>query len=198
LTQSVTVLCRYGIRYIINVTKDIPNMFEKDITFKYLQIGINDHSTQNVAAHFAECCAFIDEARRREAVVLVHCVAGISRSVTVTVAYCMYSMHLSLEDAFDFVRLHKPNIAPNFNFMSQLLEWERHLRADTTGVTGSPDSGAFSSSGDEAVVLADSIEVHTLLNEDNLPVLQVRVYARMRAFKCICSLTGPRVDDAVL
>jgi hypothetical protein len=76
----------------------------------------------------------------------VHCLAGISRSVTVTVAYLMQTLHKSLDEAYDLVRAQKSNIAPNFNFMGQLLDFERQLR----GTSGSPDSGQFSYDDAEA------------------------------------------------
>jgi len=57
----------------------------------------------------------------------VHCLAGISRSVTVTVAYLMQKLTLSMNDAYDIVKLKKSNISPNFNFMGQLLDFERTL-----------------------------------------------------------------------
>ncbi|CAG0915429.1 unnamed protein product [Notodromas monacha] len=66
-----------------------------------------------------------DEARSKGVGVLVHCLAGVSRSVTFTLAYLMFKLHLSLNDAFDFVRRRKGNIAPNFTFLGQLLEFER-------------------------------------------------------------------------
>ena len=74
------------------------------------------------------CVCFADEAREKKSGVLVHCLAGISRSVTVTVAYIMHKLALSLNDAFDYVKRCKSNIAPNFNFMGQLLDFENTLR----------------------------------------------------------------------
>lgn len=68
-----------------------------------------------------------DEARSKQCGILVHCLAGISRSVTVTVAYLMQRLNLSLNDAYDFVKRKKSNISPNFNFMGQLLDFERTL-----------------------------------------------------------------------
>lgn len=68
-----------------------------------------------------------DEARSKKCGILVHCLAGISRSVTVTVAYLMQKLNLSLNDAYDFVKRKKSNISPNFNFMGQLLDFERTL-----------------------------------------------------------------------
>lgn len=59
--------------------------------------------------------------------VLVHCVAGVSRSVTVTLAYLMQRHRLCLRDAFELVRSRKTDIAPNFHFMRQLHSFERDL-----------------------------------------------------------------------
>lgn len=72
----------------------------------------------------------VDEGRRLNHGVLVHCLAGISRSVTVTVAYLMYSMSLSLNDAYDYVKRRKPNVSPNLTFMGQLLDFENALKID--------------------------------------------------------------------
>lgn len=70
---------------------------------------------------------FSDEARGSNQGVLVHCLAGVSRSVTITVAYLMQTKKLTLNDAYDYVKTCKPNISPNFNFMGQLLEFQRSL-----------------------------------------------------------------------
>lgn len=70
---------------------------------------------------------FSDEARLQDAAVLVHCLAGVSRSVTVTLAYLMHARSLCLEEAFSLVRLRKPDISPNFHFLRQLLSFERQL-----------------------------------------------------------------------
>ena len=39
----------------------------------------------------------------------------------------MQRLNLSLNDAYDFVKRKKSNISPNFNFMGQLLDFERTL-----------------------------------------------------------------------
>jgi len=68
-----------------------------------------------------------DEARRVQCGVLVHCLAGISRSVTVAVAYLMSSMSLSLDDAYELVKRCRPHASPSLNFMGQLLDFESSL-----------------------------------------------------------------------
>lgn len=71
---------------------------------------------------------FSEEARNSDKGVLVHCLAGVSRSVTITVAYLMHKCSLSLNDAFNLVRSRKSNIAPNFHFMEQLHSFEQELK----------------------------------------------------------------------
>ncbi|XP_028669410.1 dual specificity protein phosphatase 7-like [Erpetoichthys calabaricus] len=123
------MLANLGIRYILNVTPNVPNIFEKNGDFRYKQIPISDHWSQNLSQFFPDAIEFIDEALSQNCGVLVHCLAGVSRSVTVTVAYLMQRLNLSLNDAYDFVKRRKSNISPNFNFMGQLLDFEKTLRS---------------------------------------------------------------------
>ncbi|XP_023660861.1 dual specificity protein phosphatase 7-like isoform X2 [Paramormyrops kingsleyae] len=128
-SSNLDVLSKNNIKYILNVTPNLPNTFEHDGDFKYKQIPISDHWSQNLSQFFPEAISFIEEACSKKCGVLVHCLAGISRSVTVTVAYLMQKRHMSLNDAYDFVKRKKSNISPNFNFMGQLLDFERTLKS---------------------------------------------------------------------
>ncbi|KAJ6651576.1 hypothetical protein lerEdw1_020816 [Lerista edwardsae] len=139
-STNLDILEEFGIKYILNVTPNLPNLFENAGEFKYKQIPISDHWSQNLSQFFPEAISFIgemlfivietvlpDEARGKNCGVLVHCLAGISRSVTVTVAYLMQKLNLSMNAAYDIVKMKKSNISPNFNFMGQLLDFERTL-----------------------------------------------------------------------
>ncbi|GIL80227.1 hypothetical protein Vretimale_17425 [Volvox reticuliferus] len=57
-------------------------------------------------------------------VVLVHCMAGMSRSASVVVAYLMWGDHLPYVEAFKQVKAARPCIYPNLGFLLQLWEWE--------------------------------------------------------------------------
>ena len=59
--------------------------------------------------------------------VLVHCLAGISRSPAICMAYLMYTMNFSMDQAHDFIKRKRRIISPNLNFMQQLHEYERQL-----------------------------------------------------------------------
>ena len=98
---------------------------------------------------FPLCVA--DEARSNKQGVLVHCLAGISRSVTVTVAYLMAQKSMCLNEAYDFVKKCKPNISPNFTFMGQLLDFEKALHHETAC-----KCAAHRSADDDGIAASDS------------------------------------------
>jgi len=60
--------------------------------------------------------------------VLVHCQAGVSRSPTLVMAYLMARYGRSMMETFQLVKHRRPIVAPNFNFLGQLLEFEERCR----------------------------------------------------------------------
>lgn len=60
-STNLDVLEEFGITYILNVTPNLPNLFENAGEFKYKQIPISDHWSQNLSQFFPEAISFIGE-----------------------------------------------------------------------------------------------------------------------------------------
>jgi hypothetical protein len=87
----------------------------------------------------------LDEALRTKTNnVLVHCSAGISRSPTLVLAYMIKKYHMTLDEAFNKMRLLRQIVDPNVSFIIQLRDWEK--KCLTTSVTNDVTSTKSSSS----------------------------------------------------
>ncbi|XP_020586850.1 dual specificity protein phosphatase 1-like [Phalaenopsis equestris] len=114
------------ITHVLIVANSLEPAFPDD--FIYKKIEVLDTPITNITKHFQECFDFIDEARQAGGGALVHCFAGRSRSVTVTIAYLMKEHQMSFSQAFSLVKSKRPLVAPNSGFMAQLQNYEKSLR----------------------------------------------------------------------
>uniref|UniRef100_A0A669P2R4 Dual specificity protein phosphatase 15 n=1 Tax=Phasianus colchicus TaxID=9054 RepID=A0A669P2R4_PHACC len=86
--------------------------------------------------HFKECISFIHQCRLQGGNCLVHCLAGISRSTTIVVAYVMAVTEMSSQEVLEAIRSVRPVANPNPGFKQQLEEFSgsaarkmrRHLK----------------------------------------------------------------------
>ncbi|PFH46998.1 hypothetical protein AMATHDRAFT_123290, partial [Amanita thiersii Skay4041] len=92
-----------------------------------MQIRVEDLPFAELAAHLPKTTAWIKEALAKdpEARVLVHCVEGISRSVSVVAAYLMASYGWSPNEAVKYIQNRRRVANPNFGFVQQLHEYGR-------------------------------------------------------------------------
>ncbi|XP_062280020.1 dual specificity protein phosphatase 22-B-like isoform X2 [Scomber scombrus] len=90
----------------------------------YLCISASDHSKQNLMQYFRDSIMFIHESRMKGEGCLVHCVAGVSRSVTLVVVYIMTVTGRGWVESLAAVRAARPCAGPNLGFLRQLEEFE--------------------------------------------------------------------------
>ena len=102
---------------------DPPNYKEED-KFNHKVFEVEDCATQNIIQYFGECINFIKENDK----ILVHCMAGASRSATIVIAYIMWEQKMSSQDALDFVSKKRSIICPNEGFIDQLKIFEKLLK----------------------------------------------------------------------
>ena len=63
---------------------------------------------------------YIDRAREGSGRILVHCLAGVSRSAAIVVAYLHLACGMDVTAAYDMIKSKRPCVSPNLSFMAQL------------------------------------------------------------------------------
>lgn len=94
---------------------------------KHLIIHADDHSEYDLAQYFDEGIEFIRE-NLKTGNVFVHCFVGMSRSVTMVLAYMVQELKMELRAAFNHVKEKRWIAGPNEGFMRQLAAFEKKLK----------------------------------------------------------------------
>uniref|UniRef100_A0AAZ3QKD0 Dual specificity phosphatase 16 n=1 Tax=Oncorhynchus tshawytscha TaxID=74940 RepID=A0AAZ3QKD0_ONCTS len=138
------VMQQNEIAYVLNASNTCPKP-DYIPESHFLRVPVNDSFCEKILPWLDRSVEFIEKAKASNACVLVHCLAGISRSATIAIAYIMTRMDMSLDEAYRFVKEKRPTISPNFNFLGQLLDFEKKIKTpgrseirETTGVKPSP------------------------------------------------------------
>lgn len=111
-----------NITHIINLSS-FQNTFPDH--FNYLRIQIDDSPNANINKWFCQTTAFIESALKNGGSVLVHCDAGVSRSVTIVVAFFIMFFEMPLEVALHTIRSKRRVANPNLGFIQQLAQLEK-------------------------------------------------------------------------
>ena len=130
-TKNLELLERNKITHIINCAADFcENVFEQENKFTYLSFYLKDHVLENIECIFYECIKFIENVKEKGGRVLVHCIQGISRSVSIVIAYIIFTKKLSYDKAFNLVQTKREISSPNFGFSIQLQNFYSRLFED--------------------------------------------------------------------
>jgi len=92
---------------------------------------------KGLETHLDAACAFIAE-RITKGCVLVHCGAGLSRSVSVVAAYLCRYAGMSLSEAVNFIKAKRQGACPADIFWAAITQW---LHLDVLG-QGGPRKGS--------------------------------------------------------
>ena len=121
--QNIQKLLKLGIKKVLSLITDTQLLKYPD-EIEHKLIKIEDYPKENIIQYFYECLLFIDDNKK----VLVHCVAGASRSATIIVAYIMWKNQLEYSEAIKLVEQIRPIICPNYGFIRQLEMFEKLLK----------------------------------------------------------------------
>ena len=127
--QNLPLLKKLGIKFIVNCTPNLPNYHEG--TFAYYQIPVKDSEQASLSEYFAPASAqILHHLQSRQVPVLLHCIAGCSRSVSVCAAALISpdaDVRLSLLFALKHIKALRPIAKPNASFLLQLCLLEAEL-----------------------------------------------------------------------
>ena len=127
---NLQLLKGLGITHVISALSCFDPPYPNE--FKYLAIFCHDCISEPISLRFNESNAFIRDATEHGGKVYIHCMSGISRSVTLAIAYLVTSTapeetHRSIEDILEFIRERRPVANPNPGFIAQLKKFQKTI-----------------------------------------------------------------------
>eukprot|EP00668_Euglena_longa_P015958 GGOE01020145.1.p1 GENE.GGOE01020145.1~~GGOE01020145.1.p1 ORF type:complete len:623 (+),score=117.17 GGOE01020145.1:56-1870(+) len=118
------VLQRYGVTHVLSLGER-PDL--QNLPIKSLHIDVEDTERSSLVEHWPVCFTFINEARQNGGVVLVHCLAGVSRTGAIVIGYLMHHFGARLRDAFMLAWRKRPILQPNDAFLEELVGFEQQM-----------------------------------------------------------------------
>jgi protein-tyrosine phosphatase len=112
---NISLLKNIGITHILVAGKDMVEMFPNDFIYKTISLYDSPHT--NISKYFPESNTFIKSADK----ILVHCGAGVSRSVSLVLAYLISEYNMTYSESIKLMKSKRQIANPNTGF-------EKHLR----------------------------------------------------------------------
>ncbi|KAM3722014.1 Dual specificity protein phosphatase [Dirofilaria immitis] len=120
-------ISHYGITHIINATNEVPNL-KSLINIQRTKLWIDDTPETNIYPHLEQQSDLIRAIIADGGKVLVHCVAGVSRSASICLAYLTKYHCRTLRDAYHLMAKKRPLVRPNIGFWRQLISFEQYVK----------------------------------------------------------------------
>lgn len=111
-----------NISFIINATVEKDNLNFQNVEF--MKLNIYDAPTENIKKLMDVCADRIQTVRTVGGHSLVHCAIGVSRSVTICLAFLVKYENKTLRQAYYDLKSVRPIIRPNEGFWKQLISFE--------------------------------------------------------------------------
>eukprot|EP00931_Biecheleriopsis_adriatica_P092146 TRINITY_DN65971_c0_g1_i1.p1 TRINITY_DN65971_c0_g1~~TRINITY_DN65971_c0_g1_i1.p1 ORF type:complete len:296 (-),score=77.81 TRINITY_DN65971_c0_g1_i1:130-987(-) len=106
------------------------DVLEWDVAYEALTA--RDEAGYDMREHFVQVTDFLAECRKGGRKVLVHCVMGINRSVSATIAFLVGAMGMSLKAAVELTAGSRGVVLNNTSFLDQLITSFGNCKQDDT------------------------------------------------------------------
>ena len=119
--SSLKVLKDLDIKNVICAIKGMEPMFPNDLN--YINLELIDTELQQINDVFDDTNKFIEKCISNNEKILVHCVCGVSRSVSIVIAYLIYKEKFTYEQALNLIKIKRNVAQPNKFFETQLKRY---------------------------------------------------------------------------
>jgi len=119
------------ITHVINCTDD-PDKVKLEGGFVHIPYPAEDDEDFPLGRYFDDAADKVNEIITNDGRVVIHCMAGVSRSASLVIAYLIKHKNMSLREAFLMVREKRRIAMPNHGFMRQLMVFEKRVRGTTS------------------------------------------------------------------
>jgi len=127
-TQDCDYFKKHKVSCVLTVANCDPFTCPKEYIKYHKVVKAADVPEFKLNEFFKDCFKFIHEHRVKGHSVLVHCMAGISRSATIVIGYLMTVYPtINFETAFARVRKIRKIVRPNDGFLEQLRQYDSEL-----------------------------------------------------------------------
>tara|TARA_Y100000590_G_scaffold470484_1_gene665608 strand:- start:2690 stop:3550 length:861 start_codon:yes stop_codon:yes gene_type:complete len=118
------VLEIFDINYILTAIWDMPRVNELIYSF---HVDMIDVPQTNIIKHIENSNKFIDYAIQEKKNILIHCICGVSRSVTLLIAYFIYKYQIPPTNVLAYIKTKRPIANPNHGFLHQLEKYYQYV-----------------------------------------------------------------------
>lgn len=135
-SNNPIILQKYNIKAVVSLetlpkpTNTLIYYDKHNIDHIYIHIG--DHPSENISQHFDRTYDFINRHISNGENIIVHCMAGISRSASIILNYILRNTYENnqaytcpcklFQNVLSYARSKRPILNPNMGFQKQLLQ----------------------------------------------------------------------------
>jgi protein-tyrosine phosphatase len=126
VAKSRSILLESNISHVINCVGQLYDSYFDEL--EYLKLYLNDSPNEDLLAVLYDSFTFIENAHKDDGNVFLHCSQGVSRSMSLAIAYRMWKEGRNYEDIFTEAKQLRPVANPNIGFVFQLMQWWKRRR----------------------------------------------------------------------
>ena len=124
--EDVSNLRKLKIKAVLTVASYTYLSYNKSEIPNHRIIPADDYESFDLSVYFTDGIDYLEK-NLDSSNVLCHCLAGVSRSATLVIAYLMKKNKWKFAKALEFVRDKRRIVHPNQGFVRQLLAFEKQL-----------------------------------------------------------------------